>query len=97
MVIPLKKIILIVTHGPIIYFFVILVYLHSANGKEFKAFMLIPFKIIRLIVTHGHIIFLILVSIHSTNGVTVAVNIQKARRFGGKVEISAGILNWQNF
>ena len=35
--------------------------------------------------------------IHSAIGVTMAVNIQKARRFGGKVEISAGILNWQNF
>ena len=77
MVIPLKKIILIVTRGPIIYFFVILVYLHSANGKEFKAFMLIPFKIIRLIVSHGHIIyfFVVLVSLRCD----MAINIQNSK------------------
>ena len=32
-------------------------------------------------------------SLYNTNGVTMALNIQKDSKFGGKLEISEGILN----
>ena len=91
MVIRFKIIRLIVTHGHIIYLFVILVSLHSANGIHFKVFLLIPFKIIRLAVTHGRMVYVY------ANSLTMELNIQKSRKFGGKLETLEIILNSKYF